>query len=121
MFGWLKRASWGLSVGAVVSMAPSASAVMQPNGTTVPILAANITTCSDKNVEHCVDGAEGDPSLINALTDAIVVPETFQPTCQLTFTPIIKGGTIRNIFGWYNVKEDPVNPGKFLKPSINAM
>jgi hypothetical protein len=121
MFGWLKRASWGLGAGAVLSLASSASAVMQPNGTTVPILAANITTCSDKNVEHCVDGAEGDPSLINALTDALVVPETFQPTCQLTFTPIIKGGTIRNIFGWYNVKEDPVTPGKFLKPSINAM
>jgi hypothetical protein len=75
--------------------------------------------CKDKNVEACIDQAEGDATLIDAVADALVMPETFQPTCQLTFTPLVKGGLIAGVFGWYNVKEDPANPGKFLKPGAN--
>lgn len=116
MSGWSKHASWaffalGLSVTSV------ASAVTQPNGTVIPVLQAGITTCADKNVEVCLDQAEGDPALIDAQKDALIAPETFQPTCQLTFKPIVKGGSISDVFGWYNVREDPTTPGKFLKPT----
>jgi MYXO-CTERM domain-containing protein len=102
-----------------LSVSSLAAAVTQPsNGTTViPALQGGITTCADKNVEVCLDESEADPSLIDAQKDALVAPETFQPTCQLTFTPIVKGGSISDVFGWYNVREDPSTPGKFLKPT----
>ncbi len=117
MFGWLKRASYVVTAGAILSLSSAASAVMQPNGTVIPTLAGGVTTCTDKNVEVCIDGAEGDAALIDTQADALVAPETFQPTCQLTFTPIVKGGSIYDVFGWYNVKPDPANVGKFLKPT----
>ena len=92
----------------------SALAVSQPNGTVVPVLDASVTTCVDKNVEVCLDLAEGDPASIDSRADALIAPETFQPTCQLTFTPIVKGGIIFDVFGWYNVRANaagaPVRP-----------
>lgn len=120
MFGWLKRASLALCAGAILSLPATAAAVMN-NGVTVPVLDTNQTGCVDKNVEVCIDGAEGDPSLIDTQVDALVAPETFQPTCQLTFKPIVKGGSIYDVFGWYNVKPDPNNPGEFLKPTQSEL
>ncbi len=96
-----------------------AQAVLQPtpNGVTIPLLTGSVTDCSDKNVEVCLDQAEGDAALINAQADALVAPETFTPTCTLTFKPITKGGGDHVAFGWYNIKPDPANVGKFLKPT----
>src|SRR6266540_570605 len=105
MFG-LKRVFLGF-LAAGLSLSSAASAVIlqpTPGGTPVPIITAGVNTCTDKNVEICIDQSEGDPTLIDALADALVAPETFQPTCQLTFTPIVKGGAISDVFGWYNVK-----------------
>jgi len=126
MLGRFKRVIWSV-VTAALFVSSAASAVMQPStgGTTIPTIDANhspqcvrvdANTPADKNVQSCLDLAEG-KSDINAVTDALVAPETFQPTCQLTFTPIVKGGSIYDVFGWYNVKPDPTNPGKFLKPT----
>ena len=103
----------------VLFSAASAHAVLQPTpgGFAIPTLEPTVTTCSDSNVELCLDGSEGDAALIDAQADALVAPEVFQPTCSLTFTPITKGGGDHVAFGWYNIKEDPANPGKFLKPT----
>jgi hypothetical protein len=89
---------------------------MQPNGVTVPVLADAITTCADTNVQMCLDASEGGAGVIDAQADALIAPETFQPTCRLTFQPIVKGGYNNAGFGWYNVKPDPASPGKFLEP-----
>jgi MYXO-CTERM domain-containing protein len=114
-----KRAFWGLLT-ATLSLSSAASAVIlqpTPGGMQVPIIDAGVASCTDKNVEVCLDQQEGDPALIDAKADALVAPETFQPTCQLTFTPIVKGGAIADVFGWYNVKQDPTDPAKFIKPT----
>ena len=97
----------------------SANAVLQPTpgGFTIPKLDDTVKTCSDKNVEQCIDGSEGDPALIKAQGDALVAPEVFQPTCTLNFKPLNKGGGDHIAFGWYNLKPDPANAGKFLKPA----
>jgi MYXO-CTERM domain-containing protein len=116
MLGCSKQASWAF-VAVSLSLSSIAAAVTQPNGTTVPVLNTSKTVCADNNIEVCLDDSEGDPALIDSQKDAIVAPETFQPTCQLTFTPIVKGGSISDVFGWYNVREDPTTPGKFLKPT----
>jgi len=97
-------------------LASSAQAVTQPSGTTVPVLDTGVTTCADRNVQMCLNDSEGGPAVIDAQADALTAPETFEPTCQLTFTPIVKGGYNNAGFGWYNVKPDPANAGKFLKP-----
>jgi hypothetical protein len=122
MFGCLKRAACGFLVAGFLASS-SASALTQPNnpGLTIPALDTSVTTCTDKNVEVCIDGAEGDPGAIDTQADALIAPETFQPTCQLTFRPIVKGGSIYDVFGWYNVKEDPNKPGKFLKPTQSEL
>lgn len=118
MLGRSNSAAWGLFV-AALSLSSAASAVTQPStgGVTIPTIDASKTICADKNIEVCLDQSEGNPANIDAQKDALVAPETFQPTCQLTFTPIVKGGSIYDVFGWYNVKEDPANKGKFLKPT----
>lgn len=115
MSGWSKRACWAF-VAASLSVSSVVGAVTQPNGTVIPTLNAGVAVCKDNNVEVCLDEQEGDPALIDAQADALVAPETFQPTCQLTFTPIVKGGSISDVFGWYNVREDPSTPGKYLRP-----
>src|ERR1700759_2055694 len=122
MSGWLKRAIWGVAA-AISLTAPQAGAVLQPTpgGVTVPIINTGVTTCSNNNVEICLDQAEGDPNDIDAQKDALIAPETFQPTCQLTFTPIVKGGIIADIFGWYNVVADPTDATKFLAPPLTEM
>ncbi len=97
----------------------SARAVVQPTpgGFAIPVLTASVKDCSDNNVEVCLDQSEGDAALIGAQADALVAPEVFQPTCSLTFKPITKGGGDHVAFGWYNIKPDPANAGKFLKPT----
>ena len=111
-----------LALGLLLAMfldSASASAVLQPTpgGFTIPKLDVGVTTCSDKNVELCIDASEGDAALINAQADALISPEVFQPTCTLTFKPITKGGGDHLAFGWYNLKPDPANAGSFLKPT----
>jgi MYXO-CTERM domain-containing protein len=104
---------------AVLLSAASAAAVLQPTpgGKEIPVLRPNIVGCVDGDVHNCIDLSEGAPGLIDVHADALIAPETFQPTCTLTFTPIVKGGGDHVAFGWYNLKPDPANAGKFLKPT----
>jgi MYXO-CTERM domain-containing protein len=116
----------GLVLAALVVTAPAA-AVLQPTpgGFTIPNLNTAATRCSDPteategagNAEICLDDSEGDPALIDAEKDALIAPEVFQPTCALTFKPIAKGGADHVAFGWYNLKPDPANAGKYLTPA----
>jgi MYXO-CTERM domain-containing protein len=94
-------------------------AVTQPStgGPTVPVLDAGVTSCSDKNIQACLNLVEGNATNIEAQQDALIAPEVFTPTCRLTFKPIAKGGGDSVAFGWYNIKPDPSNAGKFLRPT----
>jgi MYXO-CTERM domain-containing protein len=122
MIGSSKGVVGWLCFALVLCFSSVAAAITQPTtGTTIPIIYGTGTTCSDKNVQLCLNDAEGNTTNINALTDALVAPETFQPTCKLTFTPLVKGGTIIDAFGWYNVKPDPLNPGEFIRPAVAQM
>ncbi len=41
-------------------------------------------------------------------TDGMLLPETFQPTCPLTFTVVSRGtAKFHDAFGWYNVGDGP--------------
>ncbi|HWZ89531.1 MAG TPA: hypothetical protein VNW92_11795, partial [Polyangiaceae bacterium] len=119
MIGSSKGVVGWLCFALVLWFSSVAAAITQPTtGATIPIIYGGGTVCADKNVQLCLNQAEGNATNINALTDALVAPETFQPTCKLTFTPIVKGGAIIDAFGWYNVKPDPLNPGEFIRPTV---
>jgi hypothetical protein len=101
---------------AALLFAPPALAVQQPDGTTVPVIYGS-TTCSDRNVQICLDGSEGQQGAIAAIADADVIPDTFSPFCDLTFTVLARGSVNNDLFGWYNVVPDPSNPNNTLKPA----
>ncbi|MEZ4225103.1 MAG: DUF4114 domain-containing protein [Polyangiaceae bacterium] len=82
--------------------APAAHALQQPGGATIPSIDSSVTSCSDRNVQVCLDTEEGG-STINTLTAAAVTPETFNPACGLTFKVLARGAGFLNTFGWYNV------------------
>lgn len=99
-----------------------ARALNQPGSTApLPIVDENVPVCSDNNVQRCLDDEEGEPNLIDAQADGKVSPETFDPRCNLTFHLVARGAGYRNVFGWYNVEEDPKNPGKNLKPELSEL
>jgi hypothetical protein len=90
-----------------------AAAITQPTPcdstkcTVIPVLTLSNTCAQRKNVQACINDneerASGAPGTIDAVADALIKPEAFQPTCSLTFTPIAKGGSLALAFGWYNV------------------
>jgi hypothetical protein len=48
---------------------------------------------------------------LNPATEGAVVPETFRPTCPLTFTVITRGTAMfGDVFGWYNVTGSAPSP-----------
>lgn len=99
----LGRRTLGLTVGLfTLALSPRALALQQPNAVTIPVLDGSVTTCSDKNVQVCLNAEEGGAT-INALTAAAVTPETYTPICSLTFKVIARGAGYLNTFGWYNV------------------
>ena len=97
-----RRASGVLFGLLIVAWAASAAALQQPDNTVIPVINPGVTTCSDKNVQVCLDAEEGGVT-INALTAAAVTPETYTPICGLTFKVIARGAGYKNTFGWYNV------------------
>ncbi len=103
----------------MIGLAPNAAALQQANGTTIPVLDGSVTTCSDKNVQICLNAEEGSAT-INALTAAAVTPETYTPICSLTFKVIARGAGYKNTFGWYNVVAGQKPPNSDLTPSWNA-
>ena len=70
-------------------------------------------TCENRmwhnvNDDSCIptNKVESDPGTphVDPWTDAKTTPETFQPTCPLTFTMVSRGQAMfKDIFGWYNV------------------
>lgn len=80
---------------AITAVAGEARALSQPDGTAIPI---------QKPGNNLWDlfGQLGEP--IDPLADAADTPETYTPSCQLTFTLVSRGGAgFMNAFGWYNV------------------
>ncbi|HXU69638.1 MAG TPA: MopE-related protein [Polyangia bacterium] len=63
------------------------------------------------------------PSLLSGLdpvADAKTTPETFHPTCALTFTVVTRGGArFGSVFGWYNVTGAAPQPGD-LHPMLDC-
>ena len=109
--------AWFAALLSSILFTANASAVMN-GATTIPVLDAGRAMCDDKNVQLCLDIGEGATGSVDAQADALIAPETFVPTCALTFTPVVKGGADALTFGWYNVQADPNDPTKTLKPTI---
>src|SRR5262245_43529691 len=76
-------------------LAGSARALTQPegdpNGTTIPV--------GNSLQDLFISRSEG----ISALNDALTVPETFVPSCALTFEVLQRDSAYNDSFGWYNV------------------
>ncbi len=71
--------------------ATTAFALTQPDGSPIP---------SNGNLKSYLDG-EGEA--IDPASAVAITPQTFDPTCSLTFKVIARGGGQINSFGWYNV------------------
>jgi MYXO-CTERM domain-containing protein len=69
----------------------------QPDNTGIP---------QDENRLQAFFDSQGDDA-IDPIADASLVPETFYPAKELTFTLVGEGAGFENIFGWYNVGDDP--------------
>jgi hypothetical protein len=76
---------------APLSLASPALALTQPDGVQIP-QGAGLQNMFMSRGES-----------INALADAQVVPETFVPSCALTFEVLQRNAGYQNAFGWYNV------------------
>src|SRR5262245_27043434 len=103
---------------ALVSLFASLAAwgsVTQVDGTLVPVIDATVTTCSDKNIQICLNNEEGfsppNPQAIDARRDAQILPEIFLPdTSKLVrIKDISEGAGFENSFGYYNVGDDVSN------------
>jgi hypothetical protein len=94
---------------------PAFAQLTQPDGTPIPWIVEG-NACEEHNTQQCLDDFEGEHT-IDAMNDGNASPETFDPTCNLTFDLLARGAGNRNIFGWYNVTPDPENPGRTLKPA----
>jgi hypothetical protein len=75
--------------------------LQQVNGCPIPQMKPG-GSCGSDNVQACFDQAEGSRT-IDACADASTDPQTFIPTCALTFKHLAQGGIIHLTFGWYNV------------------
>ena len=75
----------------VALAAAPAAALEQPDGTVIP------------QGRNLVDFLEAEGESLDPVAAAAVTPETFDPSCSLTFTVIGRGAGQRNSFGWYNV------------------
>src|SRR5687767_6226766 len=95
-----------LAAAFVVALAAPAWALTQPGREDqLPILRG--TTCQGGNVQTCVDELD-DPIRVRRV--AAVTPETFDPSCNLSFEVIARGASFRSVFGWYNVRDDGQRP-----------
>lgn len=76
---------------AALSLEGRALALSQPDGAVIPTGAGlqNLFTSRGE--------------AISALNDAATTPETFVPSCGLTFTVLQRNAGNKNSFGWYNV------------------
>ncbi|HVJ17060.1 MAG TPA: DUF4114 domain-containing protein [Polyangiaceae bacterium] len=104
---------------ALLASSPSAWALTQPGSTEpIPVISETVDTCSDNNVQACLDDEEGAPT-IDAQEDGDVTPETFDPRCNLTFNILNRGAGFADVFGWYNVRRDA--DGDSIKPEVSEL
>lgn len=97
-----------VSMGALAALAcsawsGSAQALQQPDGTVIPVG----TSLQD------LFTSRGES--IDALADAVTVPETFIPSCALTFEVVQRNAGYNNSFGWYNVTGAAPTPGELYE------
>ena len=95
----------GASALAITFAAAVAMALVQPDGTPIP------------QGPSLQDLFNSRGEAINALNDALTVPETFIPGCALTFEVLQRNAGYQNSFGWYNVtgqKPTPAELHEFL-------
>ncbi|RYE91522.1 MAG: DUF4114 domain-containing protein, partial [Myxococcales bacterium] len=106
MLAAMLRSVRGLAVlAAVVGTSGQARALTQPDGSPIPSTAALQGYLT----------AEGEA--IDPATAAATTPQTFDPSCSLTFTVLARGGGQLNSFGWYNItgaKPAPADLHEFL-------
>jgi MYXO-CTERM domain-containing protein len=86
-----RLASTTIALTCGLAAAPAAAQVVQPDGTPVPVGGLLQTTFDGRGEQ------------IDAVADAATTPETFVPSCALTFEVLIRNAGYRNSFGWYNV------------------
>jgi MYXO-CTERM domain-containing protein len=92
--------------------AARADALTQPGGSDLlPRLNPN-AQCGTSNVQACLDTEEGGRTF-EAQETGFLEPETYDPSCNLTFKVLARGGGFRSVFGWYNVK---IEDGKAVRP-----
>lgn len=103
----------GLLLLACLAVNSSALALQQADGTTIPVVNPAVTTCSDNNIQVCLNAEEGGGT-INALSAAATTPETYKPLCGLTFKVLARGAGYKNTFGWYNVSPSGKPPDSDL-------
>jgi len=97
--GWLLGAALAL-------IAAPAGAVMQTDGTVIPVQKG--ATC-ESNASNCINGneqTEGGLGDIDGVATATISQETFSPLCELTFRVVARGAGYKNTFGWYQVQRD---------------
>jgi hypothetical protein len=93
-----------------LASARTAWALNQPGKTdTLPKLTGTVCDGGGDggNVQACIDEL-ADPIQVQQI--AAVTPETFDPSCNLTFKVIARGAGFKNVFGWYNVRDDGQKP-----------
>jgi hypothetical protein len=107
-----------LVVGFLLSSAADARAdIHQPDGKLIPVTLNGQTLCDATNwgsVQACLDKNEvalgGRAGAINAVHDASIDQETFDPKCRLSFKVVQRGGGYLSVFGWYPAKPGNVPP-----------
>ncbi len=99
-----------------------ACACTQPGICNVGAPCTSATSCDDgkrgtceTTLAHAFNDNSCIPSLLSGLdpgAEASTTPETFRPTCALTFTVLTRGtAQFHDVFGWYNAGTAPPAPG----------
>lgn len=95
-------------------LAAFACACTQPNVCNIGAPCASMTSCDngmhgtcESTMWHAFNDNTCIPSQhsgLDPVSEASTTPETFRPTCALTFTILTRGTSqFRDVFGWYNV------------------
>ncbi len=91
--------------------------IKQPDGKLIPVTLNGQTMCDAiqwGSVQACLDKNEialgGRAGAINAVHDASIDQETFDPQCRLSFKVVQRGGGYLSVFGWYPAKGGNVPP-----------
>src|SRR5262245_16297022 len=111
------RTSAALVTACILSAAPALAQIRQPDGKVLPVTLNGQTQCDAMqwgSVQACLDKNEiargGRAGAINAIRNASIDQETFDPKCQLSFKVVQRGGGYLSVFGWYPAKGGNVPP-----------